>query len=262
MLDIVLTDLGLDKKEIKIYIQLLKMGPSRASTVAYQVDMPRTSVQNIMNRLEHEKVVTRAIERGVYVFTAIHPDNLGNIAEIKKRHEIAKYDRIKDDLDRINPELLGIMKSSKNLPKVRFYQGQDAVRNVLYDTLGSKTEVKDIVNIDAMFKYAQEINDEYVAEREKSKVTKRSLLLDTPFAREIYESGTYSPKSHKGYKWINSSLYSFAVEMNIYDDKVSYITYVEESFVGVIIENEHIFQMHSALWDLHWGSLPEVKSSK
>jgi len=155
-----------------------------------------------------------------------------------------------------------MMKSNKSIPNVRFYQGKEAVRQVLFDTLTSKTELKDFANIDAMFKHVQDINDEYVTEREKTSITKRSLLLDTPFARSVYESGTYSTKSHKGYKWIKESLYPFAVEMNIYDGKVSYLTYVENEFIGVIIENEHIHRLHDSLWNLIWNMLPEPKKAQ
>jgi hypothetical protein len=59
-----------------------------------------------------------------------------------------------------------------------------------------------------------------------------------------------------GYKWIKSELYPFALEMNIYDGKVSYITYVENDFTGVIIENEHIYRMHDSMWNLIWDMLP------
>ena len=98
-----------------------------------------------------------------------------------------------------------------------------------------------------------------VDKRERSKVTKRSLLLDTEFARQVYEGGHYSPKSHKGYKWIPSSLYPFSIEMNIYDGRISYLTYVKEELIGVIIENEHIFQMHDSMWNLLWDMLPAPK---
>lgn len=148
-----------------------------------------------------------------------------------------------------------MMESHRPLPSVKFFRGREAVRTILFDTLNSKTELKDFANIDAMFKYVEDINTEYVEAREKTTVTKRSLLLDTPFARTIYESDTYSPKSHKGYKWINSMLYPFALEMNIYDGKISYITYVENDFTGVIIENETIYKMHDSMWNLIWDTL-------
>ena len=259
MITKILSELGLDKKEIGVYIKLLQYGPNRASTLAYQIGYPRTTVQNILIRLEKEQIVTKLIERNVYIFSPVHPDNLIHIVEMKKRQKNSKYDRIIEDLKTATPELISMMKSSKFIPSVRFYQGRAGARKVLFDSLNSKTELKDFANIDAMFEHVKDINDEYVKEREKTKITKRSLLLDTPFAREVYEGGKYSPKSHKGYKWINSSLYPFALEMNIYDGKISYITYVENDFVGVIIENEHIYKMHDSVWNMLWDLLPTPK---
>lgn len=268
MLTDVLTSLGLDDKERSIYLELLKRGPSRASVLSYHVNLPRTTVQNILLRLEREKLASKRIEKNVFIFAASDPENLLKIVDIKKRQETAKYERLRDDLQAIMPQMISMMQSNKNLPSVKFYRGRDAVRTILFDTLSSKTELKDFANIDAMFQYVKDINDEYVAAREKTMktkrpITKRSLLLDTPFAHQVYESGRYSPKSHKGYKWIKSSLYPFALEMNIYDGKVSYITYVEDDFTGVIIENEHIYRMHDSMWNLIWDMSPvPVKKSK
>ncbi|PIZ73268.1 hypothetical protein COY07_02165 [Candidatus Peregrinibacteria bacterium CG_4_10_14_0_2_um_filter_43_11] len=262
MITEILSKLGLDPKEIEVYKKLLETGPNRASIVAYQIGLPRTTVQNILLRLEQEKIVTKAIHKNVYIFSSVHPDNLMQIVEMKKRQAMSQYDKLAADLKKVAPELVSMMKSNKSIPNVRFYQGKEAVRQVLFDTLTSKTELKDFANIDAMFKHVQDINDEYVTEREKTSITKRSLLLDTPFARSVYESGTYSTKSHKGYKWIKESLYPFAVEMNIYDGKVSYLTYVENEFIGVIIENEHIHRLHDSLWNLIWNMLPEPKKAQ
>ncbi len=251
----VLSQLELDPKEVDVYLHLIKVGPTRASTVAYQVAMPRTTVQNILNRLEKEGLVTKSIEKNVYVYAPVHPDSLAQIVEMKKRERVKSFDRTIEQIKGVTPELLSMMYSSKKVPSVKFYQGREGVRKVLFDTLTSKTELKDFANIDAMFQHVKDINDEYVIEREKTHVTKRSLLLDTPFARKVYRSGGYSPKSHKGYKWIDADLYPFSLEMNIYDGKISYITYVENDFVGVIIENDHIYRMHDSMWNLLWDLL-------
>ncbi|MEK7524649.1 MAG: helix-turn-helix domain-containing protein [Patescibacteria group bacterium] len=256
MIKNVLEHLGFDDKEMAVYLQLLKLGPLRASTIAYQLHLPRTTVQNILIRLEREQMVTKGMERNVYIFAAVHPESLSKIVAMKKRAADTEFDRLGDDLKKVTPELIGMMRSKKVIPNVKFFQGREGVRKVLFDTLTSKTEIKDYANIDAMFQYVRDINDEYVAEREKTNVKKRSLLLDTPFAHQIYESGTYSPKSHAGYKWISSEQYPFSLEMNIYDGKISYITYVEDDFVGVIVKNEHIYHMHESTWRLVWDLLP------
>lgn len=256
MIKDVLHNLGFDEKEMAVYLQLLKAGSLRASTVAYQLRLPRTTIQNILLRLEREQMVTKSIEGNAYFFGAVHPESLEKIVQMKKRTAVAEFDHLTEALKKVTPELITMMQSKKKIPSVKFFQGREGVRRVLFDTLTSSTEIKDYANIDAMFRHVKDINDEYVAEREKTSIKKRSLLLDTPFAHKIYESGTYSPKSHKGYKWISSELYPFSLEMNIYDGKISYITYVEDDFVGVIVENEHIYRMHESMWKLVWDLLP------
>lgn len=257
MINSILQQLDLDDKEIEVYLNLLKIGPTRASILAYQLGHPRTTVQNILIRLEKEGLVTRSLEQNIAVFIPVHPEKLIQIVEDKKRTKDKEFEKIISDLKIIAPELEKTLAISKSLPNVKFFRGKEAVRKILFDTLNSKTELKDFANIDAMFKYVKDINDEYVTEREKTTITKRSLLLDTPFARKVYESGQYSPKSHKGYKWIKSNLYPFSLEMNIYDGKVSYITYTENDFTGVIIQNEYIYQMHESMWRLIWDLLPK-----
>lgn len=257
MIKQVLRKLNLDDKEIEVYLQLLKAGSDRASTIAYQLDLPRTTTQNILIRLEKANIVTKSFEDNVSIFTATHPDDLPQLLETKKQKSIHQLDQAIEDLKKVTPELASMMQTTKSIPNVKFHKGREGIRKVLFDTLTSKTELKDFANVDAMFKHIKDINDEYVAEREKTNITKRSLLLDTPFAHEIYENNKYSPKSHKGYKWIDGALYPFSLEMNIYDGKVSYITYVEDEFVGVIIENEHIYKMHDSMWNMIWDILPE-----
>ncbi|MBP9717928.1 hypothetical protein KBD59_01390 [Candidatus Gracilibacteria bacterium] len=248
--------LSLDPKEREVYLKLLQFGPQRASIIAYQLGLPRTTVQHILVRLEQLEVVAKTIEKNVFVFAAIHPEELVAVLELKKRRQAAQMDKTIEQLKRITPELTSMMQTTKKIPGVKFFHGREGVHNVLFDTLTSKTPLKDFANIDAMFEYVEDINNEYVKAREETTITKRSLILDTPFAHKVYESGAYSPKSHKGYKWINAQLYPFSLEMNIYDGRVSYITYVENDFVGVIIKNDYIYEMHDSMWNLIWDILP------
>jgi predicted transcriptional regulator len=262
MLQETLQQFGLDDKEIAVFLRLLKFGELRASALAYQMSLPRTTIQNILLRLEHEELVTKHFQKNTAIYAALPPEEVLLTWETRERRRSDEFKKNLGNFKKIMPELESMMRSNRTLPGVRFYRGMDGIRKVLLDTLTSKTELKDFANIDAMFQVIKPVNDEYVAEREKLVakhpwLTKRSLLLDTPFARQVYESGSYSPKSHKGYKWLPAGKYFFSLEMNIYDGKISYLTYVENDLVGVIIENDTIYQMHSALWDLLWDTLPE-----
>lgn len=267
MLQETLQHFGLDDKEIAVFLRLLKFGEIRASALAYQMGLPRTTVQNILLRLEQEELITKHFQKNTAIYSALPPEEVLLTWQMRERRRADEAKKNLSDFQKILPELESMMRTNKTLPGVRFYRDIDGIQKVLRDTLTSKTELKDFANIDAMFQIIKPVNDAYVAEREKLVgkhpwLTKRSLLLDTPFARKIYESGTYSPKSHKGYKWLpkggpGGKPYFFSLEMNIYDGKISYLTYVENGLVGVIIENDTIYQMHNALWDMLWDSLPD-----
>ncbi len=265
-----LKKIGLDDKEVAVYLRLTQAGEMRASTLAYQMAQPRTSIQNILLRLEQEEMVHKRFDKNTALYTAVSPEELFLNLESRYVRQASEANKNLGALKKILPELESMMRSNKHLPGVKFFRGIEGVRKVLFDTLTSKTELKDFANIDAMFEHVKEVNDEYVAAREKlvastaPHLTKRSLLLETPFAHKVYESGSYSPKSHKGYKWLpakdpKNHPYFFSIEMNIYDGKVSYLTYVENDLIGVIIENHHIYQMHNALWDMLWDTLPALK---
>lgn len=248
---------GLDEKETAAYLRLLKYGGTRASTLAYLLAQPRSSVQNILTRLEKQNLVVKTRDKNTYIYSPVHPEEFIEILEVKKRKKNYEYQKLANELEKVMPQMLGMMQTDRHIPSVQFYRGRAGVHQVLFDTLNSRTNLKDFANIDSMFKYVKDINAEYVKAREKTTLKKRSLLLDTPFARKVYESQKYSPKSHAGYKWINSQRYPFTIETNIYDGKVSYLTYVENDLVGVIIENDYIYQMHNSMWDLIWDSLPD-----
>ncbi len=260
VLETVLEKLGLGASDSAVYTALIQRPSARPSILAQHLGLPRTTVQNVLLRLERRGYVFRDQHDKAQSFSAVHPKNLLVRLQGEKHNALAEFESTEEELQRVLPQLISMMHSAKSLPQVRFFRGRDGAREVLFDTLQSKTELKDFANIDAMFDVFKDINDEYVAEREKTTITKRSLLLDTPFARKIYESGGYSPKSHKGYKWIPGDLYPFSTEMNIYDGKVSYLTYVQDELIGVIIENEYIYEMHESMWKLLWDILPLPRS--
>lgn len=157
---------------------------------------------------------------------------------------------------------MSMMSSNHSLPIIKFYKGKAGIKKVLFDTLASKTELKGFVNVDAMDEQVRPINDEYVIARERSTVKKRAFILDTPYARQGRESGEYSPKSYIAWKWIDKNLYPFSLEMNIYDGKISYLTYVKNDLTGVIIKNDHIYEMHKSMWNMMWDFLPEEGRSR
>ena len=48
--------------------------------------------------------------------------------------------------------------------------------------------------------------------------------------------------------------------MQIYDNKVSYITLSDKEMIGVIIEDKHIYTMNRDLFDFNWELAQNIDS--
>ena len=91
--------------------------------------------------------------------------------------------------------------------------------------------------------------------REKKQIKKRAILIDSPFARD-YLKGYHETITENRY--VDYKSYPFFTVMHIYDNKVSYITLTENSKIGVIIEDQNIYQMHKSLFEFTWHNAKKI----
>ena len=123
---------------------------------------------------------------------------------------------------------------------------------ILNDSLTSKTEILTYADLEAIQKYIPEINREYVEKRDKLNIKKRGIVLDTPFSRKFIKD--YHPNVTET-KLILPGQYPFNTIVQIYDQKVSYLTLSEKNIVGIIIHDKNIYQTHKLLFKRLWESL-------
>ena len=85
---------------------------------------------------------------------------------------------------------------------------------------------------------------------EERKIKKRGLIVDSPKARDFLKSYTGNVTLTKLVK--SSESVQFQTVMQLYDNKVSYITLTEKYLVGIIITDEYIAKTHKYLFDSLW----------
>jgi hypothetical protein len=150
-------------------------------------------------------------------------------------------------------------------PNVQFFEGLEGIRKVLEDSLTSVETIDAYSDIESIEKYIPEINKDYVEKRRKFNIKKRGLILDTQKARELLQG--YNPDITEN-RFIKCSLTPSTTQtiMQIYDNKVSYITLGENFYIGMIIESPNIYQLQKYLFQTMWESLSvsektEIKKS-
>ena len=243
-----LQQLWLKENEAILYLALLKLGTTYASQLVKDTGLANSSVYNALEYLERRGLVNKYIHGRTTKFSAEDPSKLEYLAT----QELKSAKENKDLASSIVPELYGMKNPHLSLPTVRMYQGDEGLRTVLEDSLGATEEVYTYVSPVDMIEHMSEINDEYVKKRIKAKIIKKTLMLDTPENRKIADS--YIGKSVSEVRFVPKELTPFHTDVNIYDGKITYITYRQKNPIGIIIEDEDIYQVHRSMFEGLWWS--------
>lgn len=239
---------GLDQEQALIYEVLLKNGPLPAGKIHQKTPLKRGLVYKRLDELGEIGLVIKTEQAGkVALFEPAHPLKLKEIAEQKEQQ--AKQ------AQSILQGVIAPLTSDYNLaigkPGVQFYEGIEGVRTVAFDNLNAKTPILAYLDMSVIQKHLKDMNDEYVKIRRRLGKQKLNLINDTPENRQFMTSYNRDitdirmlPQQGMGMR--------FACMMQIYDDKISYITVDPNRWIGVIIEDKNIADMHRQLYMYSW----------
>jgi sugar-specific transcriptional regulator TrmB len=259
MYDELLTKAGLTKEQALIYQTLLKNGFAVASRLAGISGLKRALTYKIIQQLMDLGLVEKREDIGkVALFFPAHP---GKIRELlaKKEEEIKAAEAAFTGI-------IGKLSSDWNLlsgkPNVQFFEGDDGVWSVLNDSLTATETVDAYSDIESIEKYIPKINKEYVEKRRKEGIKKRGLILDTPRARQLLKD--YNPDITEN-RFISCQMTPPTTQtiLQIYDNKISYISLDDKMSVGTIIESPHIYSLHKYLYQCLWEiAKPDERQAK
>src|SRR6267154_1422044 len=79
----ILMDLGLNEKEIALYLGMLELGEASVLTISRKTDVKRPTAYLILEALEKRGLVSRVVKGGKTFFAAQHPQKIQNDAELR-----------------------------------------------------------------------------------------------------------------------------------------------------------------------------------
>jgi sugar-specific transcriptional regulator TrmB len=241
-----LLNAGLSEDEAMVYQFLLAQGGSTAGQVIKGVGLKRGHVYNILKSLVLKNLVEQSERGKVAFFQLDHPTRL--FQHVQQR--VRGMQQAERALKEVFPDLVSEFNISHHKPGVYYYEGMLGIKQVLDDSLTAKETILTYADIEAIEKYIRDVNEEYVANREKLGIKKRALILDTPFAREKLKD--YHPEV-TDIKFVPATVAPFHTVMQVYDGRTSYISLSDERMLGIIIEDESIYRMNKFLignlWD-------------
>ncbi len=249
---------GLEKNQAAVYETLVKRGALPASDAAHLAGLGRPLTYKVLDELIALGLVEEKKERGkVARFVAAHPLKLKEIAD--KKLEAAQSAKVA--LEGTIGKLISDFNLQSGKPGVRFFEGMEGIRQVLWDSLNARETIYAYSDLAAIRKYISDINKEYVAERMRRNVNKYGLVPDTPENRSFMRDYTGKMLEMTETRFLPCDKAPFSTVMQIYDNKVSYSVLGEKNLIGVIIEDPRIYTMHRTLYDYLWSITPPVVPS-
>ena len=238
--------LGLNEKEVAVYLTLLSHGPSSVRKLAGISGINRGTTYDVLRTLKDRGLVCFYNEDMKQCFVAEDPSRLHELV-VAQEAEVA---RAKTAVAELIPELRSLHDRGANRPVSRYYEGPQGVRAILLDVLDtmekelektyyvySSSAVRD-AGLYASF-------EDYTSERIRRGIHVKTIALGP--------GGTTAGLDER--RWIDAAE-AAPTYILIYGGKCAFISLnTSGMLVGVVIENAGIFKTQKLLFESLWETL-------
>ncbi len=234
---------GLDKKEAFVYEEILRHGPINTALLLKKLPIKRGDLYNVLSHLERGKFIESLPEFKKLTYKVTDPEIIDHAVKTQERH----VHEAKENLDLI----YSLYNLNMGKPGVRFAQGLEGIKEIFNETLKSKTEIVGYGDVDGWLTHLGKYTKWYGKERLRKNIKERIILPDTATAKKYFEE--YDKRATE-IKFVPHEKYVFSLEMNVFDDKVIYVT-LREPFIALLISDKSIADTQRAIFELTWSNI-------
>ncbi len=242
--------IGLDDKEVEVYLALLAMKSGRVSAIAKASKQSRSHTYLVLQSLE-EKALVSHIESGkVLQFIAEPVHRLVHYAKDREK----QWSETQMLLESALPYLQSLTPSLVSPPRVTTLHGIDGMKQVYRDVLLQK-DFCAFFNAEVMFNaFGQNVVPLLFG---KARLRGRELFVDNAGARryikEIPQDDEYEIR-------LLPTEMQFISEMVIFADTVALFAYDDELTI-VKVENQNFADMFQKIFECLWERAPVTKNT-
>ncbi len=245
--------LGLNETEVKVYLDLLKLGNTPASQIARRLKLNRSTTRYTLENLTKKRFVFQESRNGTFFFTAEDPEKILLLLK-SEQHEL---DEKQNSLHQIMGDLKNLKNPHFNTPKVRFFQGIDGLIKMYEDILETSRKTKCTLYGYALLDYQKTypefldfIENVYVPEREKIGNKSFFIFNDNESNQKYIKN---DKKMNRTTLLVPEEQFPFKTAFHIYDDKISFSSQLTTGApTGIIMEHKDIQNDHFSLFRMAW----------
>lgn len=229
-----LEQLGLDKKEEKVYRALLRLADTPAARIAKEAGLKRTSAYHTLENLVRIGLVSTYEHRGVQRYAAESPLKLKSYFEEK----LILVERIIPFLQK------EVAKDVKKI-NIRFFEGETGLRNMSAEALEAKEKkILTIGSSKILLKYLGGKHG-FGERRRKGGISMRSLRFPG-------DEQSTNPKLHR-VKYLPQN-FLFPGYIQIFDNRVGIFLF-ENNGAGFSITSDAFSKMARSIFETLWHSV-------
>jgi sugar-specific transcriptional regulator TrmB len=241
-----LAEIGISGKLYSAYMASLELGEASVNQIATRASLERTTAYNVIERLQQEGLVIVLDRDGKRIVTPQDPQAMLRRAEERRRA-----------LSDLMPQLRSLYNSSRVKPEIRFYEGEEGVATVLWDTLTARSKMlRGILSMAELLESPGfEKMERYIVERVRKGIVLKALRSSAKDTDSIWSGPDALREVRHAPEHIILAMTSY-----IYDDKVAIISSKREDY-GMIIQSQDFANLHAAMFDGLWAiSTPRAES--
>lgn len=130
--------LGLNQKEINIYLTVLKLGSAPLRKVAEVSGLKRGTVYDALKKLQNLGLIGFLDGKRHRYFTAEHPRRLQSLVT---QREVATQEARQDIISKL-PQLESLIGIAGHRPNVQYFEGASGVKSILEDVLSETVKTR------------------------------------------------------------------------------------------------------------------------
>lgn len=245
---------GLTDDEARVYLDLLESGVSSVLVLNRRLNLARTKVYRILDKLEKlGLVVVRLHERGSR-FEASNIRKLGLLADKKAR----QAESLRLSLPALEEQLEEVVKKREGESKVLYYKGIEGVKQVSFNSLRAKGELltMEIKDLDAFFSHKE-------AEQLRLKFIDRQIQIRTltniKYIQPWTQVASEMVEKYWQIKHIPEKQLKIEFEILIYNDVYAMYRYKKKEIFCVEIYNQELADMQRQTFRYMWVKAKKFK---
>lgn len=243
------------QKESQVYIILLELGASIASTISRKSELNRTSVYTILDDLKKRWMVSEIIQNEIKYYSATNPESILNNLE-------NKFNSFKEFL----PDLLSLDSKYWNKAKIKYYEWLIWIKTAYFEVLNEGYNMSEpFLSIYGKNDWIDEKVEKFFTEefvKERKKCPTKSLVITTKKSMEedYFDLDTNNPLYEKIF--IQNNRIDFADDIMVYGwNKVVIFMFSKNELSALIIESQSLFNTFKSLFYIIWDMYKQIRNS-